>query len=396
MRAFFLPLLFSIAFATGCVLDFSVRPITTDDVAPGTDTDNQYNNDNYDDNGDDNENDTNSQTYLDYDEDTQISTESPENSITYCDEAAEKDLVVLECGPDGRIDSIDFAIFGEYTGSCKGPTPIEGQCSFAETVSVIESKCLGNSSCQFIADKKQVFGDVCKKDKHRFIVEYTCNYLQGCSASSLKTVPGKCGCNKLDLDLDGDGSADCNDECDHDPLKTAPGLCGCGTEDKDQDKDGTLSCFEECDNDPLKTAPGICGCGRPDIDIDDRDGDGTIDCKDDCPDDFHKTSPGICGCGQVDDPTDRDRDGTADCADGCPNDPHKNQVGRCGCGKAEIICGYCLDTPGYKDPQGYPCEEWDADCDDYLKWDYTASEAAEIYLYCPASCGLCSSAPKAF
>ncbi len=76
-----------------------------------------------------------------------------------------------------------------------------------------------------------------------------------------------CGCGVADDDTDGDGVADCIDQCP-------------GEDDTvDTDGDGTVDCLEDCDNDPLKTEPGICGCGVAD---DDTDGDGVPDCVDNC------------------------------------------------------------------------------------------------------------------
>lgn len=315
----------------------------------------------------------------------------PEGRCTaFCHEAEEKDFVVLECGSGGIIDSIDFASFGRYNGSCIEGNPSIGKCHFDGTASVIESECLGQSSCHLVADKQEVFDDPCKKDKHFLIVEYKCFYQESCPASAIKDAPGKCGCHTLDVDKDGDGSADCNDECDNDPNKVEQGQCGCGVEDKDEDEDGVASCFDECDKDAYKTEPGLCGCGKPDIDLGDRDGDGTINCKDKCPDDPAKTSPGICGCGAVDNPTDKDGDGTADCADDCPNDPHKARAGYCGCDKSESSCGFCLDTPDYVDPQGYKCKDWkDYDCNNVEQYGYSKNQGAEIRYYCTKSCGLC-------
>lgn len=311
-----------------------------------------------------------------------------ENTVSYCEEANENDLVVLECG-DGVIDSIDFASFGDYKGSCAGGDAAIGKCHFAGTIDVIVSRCLGKSLCRLVADKKEVFDDPCKKGKHRLIVEYTCLYDESCPSGSLKAAPGKCGCNISDYDKDGDGSADCNDECDLDPKKIFRGFCGCGVEEMDHDKDDFPDCVDECDHDPNKTEPGLCGCGKPDYDIGDSDGDGTINCIDDCPSDPNKVKKGICGCGEVDDPTDSDSDGKIDCLDECPYDPHKTVPGHCGCGNPEICGGYCEDTPGYKDPKGESCKIWDGDC--LLAWfyGYTSAQSQEIKRYCAESCGLC-------
>lgn len=114
--------------------------------------------------------------------------------------------------------------------------------------------------------------------------------------------------NCMSIDSDGDGTADCDDECVNDPEKTAPGVCGCHNADTDTDGDGTPDCNDSCSDDPEKTAPGVCGCGVPD---DDTDEDGIPDCDDGCSADPDKTVPGACGCGVPD--FDFDGDGFADC-----------------------------------------------------------------------------------
>ena len=110
------------------------------------------------------------------------------------------------------------------------------------------------------------------------------------------------------MDSDGDGTADCNDQCATDPTKIAPGVCGCGAADVDSDGDGTADCLDQCPTDPTKTAPGVCGCGVSDVD---SDSDGTADCQDQCPTDPTKVSPGTCGCGVAD--TDSNGNGIVDC-----------------------------------------------------------------------------------
>jgi hypothetical protein len=134
-----------------------------------------------------------------------------------------------------------------------------------------------------------------------------------------------------DVDSDGDGVANCLDECPNDPLKLAPGVCGCGVSDVDSDGDGVANCIDGCPNDPLKLAPGACGCGVSDLD---SDGDGVANCIDGCPNDPLKVAPGACGCGVSD--VDSDGDGVANCIDGCPNDPLKVAPGVCGCGVSDV------------------------------------------------------------
>ncbi|MCB9855559.1 MAG: thrombospondin type 3 repeat-containing protein [Phycisphaerales bacterium] len=86
----------------------------------------------------------------------------------------------------------------------------------------------------------------------------------GCPNDPGKVLPGVCGCGTSDADRDGDGVADCvlfppaaadsdsdgvpdnQDACPFDPNKTAPGACGCNVPDTDTDGDGIADCIDNC------------------------------------------------------------------------------------------------------------------------------------------------------
>jgi len=51
-----------------------------------------------------------------------------------------------------------------------------------------------------------------------------------------------CDCNRTPGDRDGDGVADCADDCPDDPGKSVPGDCGCGFPDLDRDGDTLADC----------------------------------------------------------------------------------------------------------------------------------------------------------
>ena len=157
-----------------------------------------------------------------------------------------------------------------------------------------------------------------------------------------KTMPGICGCGVADTDENSSTVPDCletdMDLCPEDPEKTTPGICGCGVPDVDSDGDGVYVCHDACDDDSTKVQEGICGCGVADVD---SDGDGTMDCQDACPKDANKIESGICGCGYLDEGdniADSDGDGTPDCLDLCPDNPLKTEPGQGDCG--------WLDTDG--------------------------------------------------
>jgi len=133
--------------------------------------------------------------------------------------------------------------------------------------------------------------------------------------------------NASQADADGDGTGDTCDACPSDPAKAlSVGACGCGEPDLDSDGDGVLNCDDACVFDPNKQAPGLCGCGVADSDT---DGDLTPNCLDGCPTDPDKTTAGACGCGVAD--IDTDGDGAADCNDGCPEDASQTVAGPGGC-----------------------------------------------------------------
>jgi hypothetical protein len=76
-----------------------------------------------------------------------------------------------------------------------------------------------------------------------------------------------------DTDSDGDGTADCIDNCPNDINKTEPGDCGCNVADTDSDADGVADCNDPCPNDPNDT----CNCTAGD-----QDNDGVCDDVDNC------------------------------------------------------------------------------------------------------------------
>jgi hypothetical protein len=110
------------------------------------------------------------------------------------------------------------------------------------------------------------------------------------------------------------------DLCPDDPDKIAPGICGCGVPDVDTDGDGAYDCEEECPLDADKTEAGICGCGVAD---EDADSDGIYDCDDTCPADADNDVDDDDVCGDTDNcpatantsQADLDTDGLGDACD---------------------------------------------------------------------------------
>jgi hypothetical protein len=164
----------------------------------------------------------------------------------------------------------------------------------------------------------------------RMNVDY--DFSDDCPGDPEKTTPGQCGCGVADEDFDGDGVADCIDNCletanpdqangpDADTFGDACDNCpNASNEDQeDADLDGTGDACDDCADDSTKTGAGQCGCGVSDAD---SDGDGIADCNDVC--------PGV--------PDDADGDGTRSCeGDACDDDPAKLAPGQCGCGAPDV------------------------------------------------------------
>jgi hypothetical protein len=135
---------------------------------------------------------------------------------------------------------------------------------------------------------------------------YVANSNDQCPNDGNKTAPGVCGCGVADVattwyaDADGDGAGDpnssqagytciqppgyvanSNDQCPADGNKTAPGVCGCGVADTDSDGDGVADCIDNC----IETANASQTDG---------DGDGIGDVCDACP---TINDPNCAGCG---------------------------------------------------------------------------------------------------
>lgn len=88
-----------------------------------------------------------------------------------CGTAAENASVNLACPQGQIIDAIVFASYGNPTGSCGSFTA--GSCESTSSKSVVESLCLGRSTCSVPATNG-AFGDPCRKTTKHLYVEATC------------------------------------------------------------------------------------------------------------------------------------------------------------------------------------------------------------------------------
>jgi len=202
-----------------------------------------------------------------------------------------------------------------------------------------------------------------------------------------KTEPGVCGCGVADTDSDGDGRADCIDNCPATPnpgqedtdsdgvgdaCDNCPATPNPGQEDTDSDGVG-----DACDN-----CPAIPNPGQEDADVDgvgdacdncpatsnpgqeDQDSDGVGDVCDNCP---ATSNPGqedqdsdgvgdVCdNCPVISNPgqEDQDSDGGGDVCDNCPVISNPGQEDQDGDGVGDV-CDNCPDTsnPGQEDADG--------------------------------------------
>ncbi len=120
------------------------------------------------------------------------------------------------------------------------------------------------------------------------------------------------------------------DQCPDDPDKTEPGVCGCGEPDIDTDGDGVADCIDNCSS--------VANSDQADV-----DGDEVGDVCDNCAD--------VVNSDQVD----TDGDGLGDVCDACPNDPDNDIDGDGVCGEVDNCPNVAnpnqsdLDSDGFGD-----------------------------------------------
>jgi hypothetical protein len=88
-----------------------------------------------------------------------------------CATAAEDASVTLTCPTGQIIDSITFASFGTPTGSCGSFATSD--CDATSSTSVVQSLCVGQSSCTFTASNG-TFGDPCHGTTKHMDVQASC------------------------------------------------------------------------------------------------------------------------------------------------------------------------------------------------------------------------------
>jgi endonuclease/exonuclease/phosphatase family metal-dependent hydrolase len=112
-----------------------------------------------------------------------------------CAEVNENATAQLSCPSGQSISSILFASYGLPNGTCDSGFEL-GTCHATTSKSVVESACLGQTSCSVNA-RNSIFGDPCSGKGKRLKVSYACGtggILDLCPDDPNKTSPGQCGC----------------------------------------------------------------------------------------------------------------------------------------------------------------------------------------------------------
>ncbi|MCB9543346.1 MAG: OmpA family protein [Myxococcales bacterium] len=159
--------------------------------------------------------------------------------------------------------------------------------------------------------------------------------------------------DRRDLDRDGDGILDYDDQCPDDPEDKDEFQDADGCPDPDNDQDGILDVDDKCPLDPEDRDGFEDADGCPDPD---NDKDGILDVNDKCPDDPETFNEWQDEDGCPDEIPDTDGDGLKDNVDQCPNDPE--------------------DFDGFKDEDG--CPDPDNDRDGILDVDDKCPNEPEV------------------
>lgn len=81
----------------------------------------------------------------------------------------------------------------------------------------------GNGDCGYLWQDSGTWDDTSCGDTK----DYICEVAADLCPDDPKVAPGVCGCAEADVDTDGDGVLDCNDECPLDDARISAGQCGC-------------------------------------------------------------------------------------------------------------------------------------------------------------------------
>ncbi|KAL1190208.1 Beta-galactosidase 14 [Cardamine amara subsp. amara] len=84
---------------------------------------------------------------------------------------------VIKCPPEKQMVAVEFASFGDPTGTCGNFTM--GKCSASKSKEVVEEKCLGKNHCSIVVER-DTFGDKgCPKIVKTLAVQVKCEKKEG-------------------------------------------------------------------------------------------------------------------------------------------------------------------------------------------------------------------------
>ena len=104
---------------------------------------------------------------------------------TACGTAPENGAVALSCPAGQIVERVVFASYGNPSGACGGFS--NGTCNAANSISAVESLCVGRSTCTVPATNG-TFGDPCRSTVKSLAVSVTCVPGQGPPPEPFKGV----------------------------------------------------------------------------------------------------------------------------------------------------------------------------------------------------------------
>ncbi|KAF2532781.1 hypothetical protein F2Q70_00033641 [Brassica cretica] len=84
---------------------------------------------------------------------------------------------LIKCPPGKQIVSVEFASFGDPTGTCGNFTM--GKCSASKSKEVVEKKCLGKSRCSIVVERETFEDKKCQGIVKTLAVQVKCEKKQG-------------------------------------------------------------------------------------------------------------------------------------------------------------------------------------------------------------------------
>ncbi|XP_010446366.1 PREDICTED: beta-galactosidase 14-like [Camelina sativa] len=84
---------------------------------------------------------------------------------------------VMKCPPEKQMVAVEFASFGDPTGTCGNFTM--GKCSASKSKEVVEKTCLGKNRCSIVVARETFGGKECSEIVKTLAVQVKCEKIQG-------------------------------------------------------------------------------------------------------------------------------------------------------------------------------------------------------------------------